>query len=307
MLHDPSPVYTLPDHNIVPRMTTCTVSNVTVPNPGATYSVPIHTSCCFPTPINTSRLSHLLKSHPDQSFVSYVCNGLSSGFRIEYSAPLSATPVIAPNLATADLHCDHITTYLQKCCQTQETAGPFTSMPFPAMHCSGLGVVPKKNGKLRIINVHSPCSSYRQTTIMDAAKLHRDAGSPPHTKLHAIHPSYVISYHKEKIEFTHFHAPINHGDSFRVLADNRSDFAKKKLKKWEKYTHTHTHTHTHSQSVSLDDLTHLVSGSNSWRRADVNCDAGKMPAMGNAGFSGIHLSHTQACKTSIYRATTEME
>ena len=152
MLHDPSPVHTLPDHNIVPRMTSCTVSNVTAPNPGATYSVPIHTSCCFPTPINTSRLSHLLKSHPDQSFVSYVCNGLSSGFRIEYSAPLSATPVIAPNLATADSHCDHITTYLQKCCQTQETAGPFTSMPFPAMHCSGLGVVPKKNGKLRVIH-----------------------------------------------------------------------------------------------------------------------------------------------------------
>ena len=37
-------------------------------------------------------------------------------------------------------------------CLRQETAGPYLSPPFADLHCSGLGVVPKKNGKLRPIH-----------------------------------------------------------------------------------------------------------------------------------------------------------
>jgi len=44
------------------------------------------------TPVNVSRLAHLLATHPDKAFASYVVSGMRNGFRIGYSAP-AATPI----------------------------------------------------------------------------------------------------------------------------------------------------------------------------------------------------------------------
>ena len=39
-----------------------------------------------------------------------------------------------------------------QCVEDGLTSGPFDQQPFPTMQCSGLGIVPKKNGKLRVIH-----------------------------------------------------------------------------------------------------------------------------------------------------------
>ena len=50
------------------------------------------------------------------------------------------------------MHPDFVSTYLAKCCKLNELLGPFTSKPFPFSSCSGVGCVPKKSGRLRLIH-----------------------------------------------------------------------------------------------------------------------------------------------------------
>ena len=92
----------------------------------------------------------LLQDHPDPSFVDYVTDGLAHGFDIGYRGPRRRTS--SPNLPSALAHSDFISTHLRTACLRQETAGPYPTPPFPDFHSSGLGVVPKKNGKLRPIH-----------------------------------------------------------------------------------------------------------------------------------------------------------
>ena len=102
------------------------------------------------TPINTRRMQALLCDHPDPAFVDFVINGLSHGFDIGYQEPRRRTS--SPSLPSALSHPDFISTYLYAACLRQETAGRYPTPPFTDLHCSGLGVVPKKNGKLRPIH-----------------------------------------------------------------------------------------------------------------------------------------------------------
>eukprot|EP00117_Sycon_ciliatum_P029789 scpid74607/ scgid1212/ len=46
----------------------------------------------------------------------------------------------------------YVSSYLTECCEAGQTAGPFPEPPFLCMQTSGLGVVPKSNGKLRVIH-----------------------------------------------------------------------------------------------------------------------------------------------------------
>ena len=49
-------------------------------------------------------------------------------------------------------HADFVDAHLEQSIAAGHTAGPFSSPPFPSMCCSGVGVVPKKSGKLRLIH-----------------------------------------------------------------------------------------------------------------------------------------------------------
>ena len=104
------------------------------------------------TPINVGRFRRLLFNHPDKSFTDYVLSGLESGFAIGYTA--QHFNLVSPNLSSAQRsqHQLFITNHLQSCCSNNETAGPFLRPPFHPFHCSGIGVVPKKSGKLRLIH-----------------------------------------------------------------------------------------------------------------------------------------------------------
>ena len=101
------------------------------------------------TPVNVDRLASFLRFHPEKSFSCYIIDGMRFGFDIGF--PISAAPcamVHSPNHPSAFKNSAFVSDYLTSKC----AAGLFSSPPFCAMHISGLGVVPKDNGKLRLIH-----------------------------------------------------------------------------------------------------------------------------------------------------------
>ena len=74
----------------------------------------------------------------------------SGRFSVGYTPPLQNTS--CPNLPSASQHPEFVSTSLQEACWRGETAGPFDTKPFTTMYVSGVGVVPKKLGKLRLIH-----------------------------------------------------------------------------------------------------------------------------------------------------------
>lgn len=103
------------------------------------------------TPLRIDRWQRLLESHPHSEFAAYVTSGLRDGFDIGYTDCRSVFQ-IAENLHSSAQHEDFISEHLQACVAKGETAGPFSSPPFPNFMASGVGVVPKKSGKLRLIH-----------------------------------------------------------------------------------------------------------------------------------------------------------
>ena len=90
-----------------------------------------------------------LETHPDKVFVERLLQGITYGFDIGYKSP--NTSHISPNLASAHAHPDIIDAYLCKECEAGRMAGPFAAPPIAGLRCSGLGVVPKKDGDWRVI------------------------------------------------------------------------------------------------------------------------------------------------------------
>jgi len=88
------------------------------------------------TPINVDRLARLLLTHPNQELVHYVVDGLSFGFHIGFTGPRDIS-VSSHNLPSSLVHEEFISEHLP---------------PFHNMRCSGVGAVPKKNGRLRLIH-----------------------------------------------------------------------------------------------------------------------------------------------------------
>ena len=103
------------------------------------------------TPINVRRLAGLLNRHSDHSFSHFVLHGLCHGFTIGHSAAISGVHS-SPNHLSAIRNMQYVSSYLTECCEAGQTAGPFPEPPFLCMQTSGLGVVPKSNGKLRVIH-----------------------------------------------------------------------------------------------------------------------------------------------------------
>ncbi|XP_065180188.1 uncharacterized protein LOC135810623 [Sycon ciliatum] len=110
-------------------------------------------------PLSVSRFESLLRNHPDSSLASYVINGLRCGFDIGFTVN-RITNQHSSNLSSAFQHSAFVSAQLAASCNVSHTAGPFDSPPFPFMYCSGIGAVPKKNGKLRLIHhLSSPAGS----------------------------------------------------------------------------------------------------------------------------------------------------
>ena len=110
------------------------------------------------TPINIAYLAAEQKHHPDKQFAADLLHDLQWGSNIGYSGPRLAR--ITPNLKSALLQPDAMLEALAKEVSRGHTAGPFSSPPLPSLHCSPLGVVPKKDGTWQIImDLSSPYGS----------------------------------------------------------------------------------------------------------------------------------------------------
>eukprot|EP00731_Ephydatia_muelleri_P003033 Em0001g3033a len=101
------------------------------------------------TPLRRSAFERELKGHPDKAWVSWLLNGIDNGVSIGYNGP--HFPITARNLTSALLHPEIVDAELQKEVELGRILGPFSQRPLEHLRTSGLGAVPKKNGKWRVI------------------------------------------------------------------------------------------------------------------------------------------------------------
>ena len=92
-------------------------------------------------------------THPDQSFVTYVLEGLQNGFRVGFNPASVSLKSATQNMPSVSLQPSVIDDYLSTELAKGRVAGPFSSPPLPHLHISRFGVTPKKHqpGKWRLI------------------------------------------------------------------------------------------------------------------------------------------------------------
>ena len=101
------------------------------------------------TPIRALQLERELVSFPDKGFVSQLLCNLRQGCDIGYTGP--QFPHTARHLASAYMHPNVISDAIAKECKAGRMAGPYPHPPLPNLRCSGMGVVPQKDGGWRVI------------------------------------------------------------------------------------------------------------------------------------------------------------
>ena len=103
-----------------------------------------------PTPLQLDKLWQLLCHHPQQHRVNYILKGLTDGFSLEYTGPVSFW---APrNLPSAAQFPDLVLQCLNKEIAAGRMLGPFQELLMPDLMCSPLGIVPKKDStEMRMI------------------------------------------------------------------------------------------------------------------------------------------------------------
>ena len=114
------------------------------------------------TPINADKLQAKLHSYPNQARASYVLSDIRSGFRLGFDASRLTLKSASTNMHSSTLHPAVIDDYLHTELQKGRVAGPFSTPPWPNLHISWFGVIPKKNqpGKWHLIlDLSSPAGS----------------------------------------------------------------------------------------------------------------------------------------------------
>ncbi|KAL9986312.1 hypothetical protein ACROYT_G000446 [Oculina patagonica] len=109
-----------------------------------------NTTCPLPTPINVKRLQETLTNHPDQEFVSQLCNNLRYGADVGFTGRRVAR--FSRNLPTALSQPNIVSENLSREVALGRVAGPFPTPPLPNFQVSPIGLVPKKHStKFRTI------------------------------------------------------------------------------------------------------------------------------------------------------------
>ena len=99
-----------------------------------------------------------LAQHPDRDLVEFILNGFTFGFDIGYCG--SVTTGQSKNLQSARNNPQAVKESIQRELVRGHTSGPFDSPPYPVLHCSPLGAVPKKDNTYRLIlDLSSPRGS----------------------------------------------------------------------------------------------------------------------------------------------------
>ena len=104
----------------------------------------------LPTPFYIQKLENTLSNHPDQQFVSRLCNYLRYGADVGFTGRRIGR--FSRNLPTARSQPSIVTENLSREVALGLVAGPFPSPPLPNFQVSPIGVVPKKHtAKFRTI------------------------------------------------------------------------------------------------------------------------------------------------------------
>ena len=127
-------------------VSTATAKPVQVPGLEPAQPLPVNIS----TPVNIPYFAHLLKQHPNQDLVQYLVSGLTYGFDIGAKQKPS-TRSRPTNHKSARDHPEEVTAAIAKELKNGHIAGPFTSPPWPNLHCSPLGARKKDDGSYRLI------------------------------------------------------------------------------------------------------------------------------------------------------------
>ena len=124
------------------------------------------------TPLRRSHFEAELQHHPNKAWVSRLLQGIEHGVDIGYVGPRE--PTDARNLLSARTHPEVIEAELHKEVLAGRIRGPFQQQPLPNLRCSGLGVVPKKGNRWRMIqHLSAPAgSSVNDCIPRDAFSLH---------------------------------------------------------------------------------------------------------------------------------------
>eukprot|EP00731_Ephydatia_muelleri_P033689 Em0035g26a len=101
------------------------------------------------TPLRRLAFERELKGHPDKAWVSWLLNGIDNGVSTGYNGP--HFPFTARNLTSALQHPEIVDAELLKEVELGRILSPFSQRPLEHLRTSGLGAVPKKNGKWRVI------------------------------------------------------------------------------------------------------------------------------------------------------------
>ena len=112
------------------------------PVPVRTFSplAPVHVV----SPLQLAQFQAELRDYPDQAAASYVLTGLCDGFRISFEASSVSLRSASANMSSALVHPSVIDAYLETV-SCGRVAGLFTTLPYPELHISRFGVIPKNN------------------------------------------------------------------------------------------------------------------------------------------------------------------
>ena len=100
-----------------------------------------------------------LAHHLDCAKVQYVLDGIAHGFSSGFDPSRAALRSSLRNMRSATDHPDVIDEYLATEIAKSRVAGPFATPPFPNLHCSPFGVIPKKGQPRKwrlILDLSSP-------------------------------------------------------------------------------------------------------------------------------------------------------
>ena len=112
-------------------------------------------NCFLPTKflLWVEKLCQGVLTHPDQSVVTYVLDGLQNGFRVGFNSASVSLKSTTHNMSSASLQPLVIDDYLHTELAKGRVAGPFSSPLLPYLHISRFWVIPTKYqpGKWRLI------------------------------------------------------------------------------------------------------------------------------------------------------------
>eukprot|EP00731_Ephydatia_muelleri_P031197 Em0022g711a len=126
-----------------------TVGETTQLSPALEGPLPPGEDCNICTPLRRSSCERELANHSDKAWVSWLLDGITNGVPIGYNGPQFLN--IAHNLVSALYHLGIVKEELSHEIKAGRVRGPFLKPPLPNFRTLGLGYVPKKNGKWRVI------------------------------------------------------------------------------------------------------------------------------------------------------------